>query len=238
MNLSQAIQYSRLKLLNDGATVKTERWQDIADPPSFHEVLNLSFSAQMSETVEDLQEQTQAWQPWCETHFKERISGIPYNPPPSTELWLKGNLDHTKNGQFSHTYPERMCPPGNCTGIRFQIGNVFDLIELLKKEPLTRQAYLPIWFPEDLYASTIGERVPCTLGWHFIIRDNKLYCYYPMRSCDALRHFHNDLYLANRLALWIRDQVNPDLEMGNITFHAVSFHVFTNDIYPLRMKVR
>src|SRR5690606_6346025 len=113
---------------------------------------------------------------------------------------------------FSHTYPERFWPKWagvedygmklrdfTHEGIRFLYGDYNDLIEVIKKDPTTRQAYLPIWFPEDLNAAINGQRVPCTLGYHFIIRRGYLHINYFIRSCDIIRHFKNDIYLACRL---------------------------------------
>src|SRR5918994_728289 len=68
-------------------------------------------------------------------------------------------------------------------GIRFMYGDLSDVVDLLIRNPLTRQAYLPIWFPEDTGAHH-RMRVPCTLGYHFMVRNNQLSCRYYMRSCD------------------------------------------------------
>jgi thymidylate synthase len=94
-----------------------------------------------------------------------------------------------------------------------------------------------MFFPEDLSAANKNKRIPCTLGWHFLVRDNKMHCQYPMRSCDALRHFHNDLYFANLLVLWMIEQVGVDLEPGAILFSATSFHCFENDVYALNKSL-
>jgi len=238
MNLTDAIKQARQSLLSWGKEVATERWQDVKDPPAFLEMLNLHLTADMAQDPLEASNLTSAWQPWASVHFAERVSGVPHNPPPSTALWLPGNEKHTSDGKFSHTYPERMASSGLHTGIRFEVGDLSHAVQLLKQEPMTRQCYIPIWFPEDLVAATKGERVPCTFGWHFIIRDSKMYCFYAMRSCDAYRHFHNDLYFANMLALWLRDQTGLDVEMGTLTFHAVSFHIFMNDKYGFERSIR
>jgi hypothetical protein len=50
-------------------------------------------------------------------------------------------------------------------GIRYNYGDLNDVVDLLARSPATRQAVLPVWFPEDTGA-VHGERVPCS---HFSI---------------------------------------------------------------------
>jgi hypothetical protein len=143
-----------------------------------------------------------------------------------------------------------------CTGrggIRFAYGDLADVVNLLVRSPLTRQAYLPIWFPEDTGA-VHGQRVPCTLGYHFMIRNGVLSCRYYMRSCDLIRHFADDVYLAARLTQWICTQWNmatysdyrgsdgspmdppgfKELTPGELIMHISSLHAFVGDMFQLR----
>lgn len=190
--------------------------------------------------------------PWADMHFAERVSGIPHNPPPSAASWpyaVRGHADHTDDaGTFDHTYPERFWPKfanvGNTrpngrqvfvphNGIRYEYGDLSNVVDLLVRSPMTRQAYLPVWFPEDTGA-VYGQRVPCTLGYHFMIRDGALSCRYFIRSCDILRHFVNDVYFAVRLTQWICDQVNAQrenvfFEPGHLSMFITSLHGFVGD---------
>jgi thymidylate synthase len=191
------------------------------NPPQFIEILNVSFESQIPNSVEEITNQCKPFLPWAEEHFNERVSGLPLNPPPSHERWLRDSDKSMKDGKFSHSYPERMYE------------NLFVLVELLKKDPLTRQAYLPIWSLEDGKMAFNNERVPCTFGWHWIYRNGSLHCFYPMRSCDAIRHFHNDVYFASRLTLWLIEKTGMKAIPGKLTFFAVSFHCFSNDRYTL-----
>ena len=150
---------------------------------------------------------------WADDHYLERVSGIPHNPAPSAASWpyaVRGNGDHTTaQGVYDHTYPERFWPKhaghnhggppsdvdmvcGGTPGIRFHYGDLNDVVDMLVRSPLTRQAYLPVWFPEDTGAVD-KQRVPCTLGYHFMIRDGRLTTRYYIRSCDAYRHMSNDI---------------------------------------------
>lgn len=191
--------------------------------------------------------------PWAEEHFRERVSGEPLNPPPSHVHWphtVRGNGDHTDGkGQFDHTYPERFWPryankgeefSEAHMGVRFEYGDLGDLVQLLVKSPQTRQAYLPVWFPEDTggHVRLEGARVPCSLGYHFLIRNNVLSCRYYLRSCDVRRHLHNDIYFAGRLMQWVLTEVSDrgdwNLIPGTLTTYISSLHSFVADDSWLR----
>jgi hypothetical protein len=194
--------------------------------------------------------------PWAEDHFLERVGGVPLNPPPSQAWWpfaQEGNEAFMRNGgKFSHTYPERFWPkfasvgetrpngrqvfvPHN--GIRFSYGDLNDVANRLIRNPLTRQAFLPVYFPEDNGAPD-GERVPCTLGYLFLVRNNQLHLTYYIRSCDFMRHFRDDVYMGMRLAHWMGAQIlegtGLDLDMGDMAMHIGSFHVFEGDLPMLK----
>ena len=231
--------YNLRKTLNDyGYAIVTERWQGDTKHPEFFETLHASEKFQMIPDYKKASEQLEATQPWADVHFDERVSGIPYNPPPSHTMWLKDTDKYLSDDEaFSHSYPERMwCDDRD--GIRFKWGNLDKAVELLKKEPTTRQCYIPIWFPEDITAACEGERVPCTFGWHFMVRDNIVHCAYHMRSCDVRRHLMNDLYFANRLAIWINEKAELNAEMGILHFSATSLHCFNVDKFWLNGVVK
>ena len=107
--------------------------------------------------------------------------------------------------------------------------NLLKHVNQLIKDRGTRQAYLPVFFPEDTGA-TKGQRVPCTLGYHFIVREDKLHVQYNMRSCEIYRHFTNDVYMAVRLAEWVKNQVDAELTLGQLTMNMVSLHGFVGDV--------
>ncbi len=242
---SDAIKWAKEKLLNHGYVVQTERWQGIASPDDMWETMNTSFQMFIPHTLEELREEIRPNLPWADDHFQERISGIPMNPPPSNEWWpfnQKKNEEFKKEEKFSHTYPERLWPkhaseiPNSVMeGIRYQYGDFGDVIDLLEREPFTRQAFLPMWFPEDT-GSVHGERVPCTLGYHFMRRGNHLHIVYYIRSCDYLRHFRDDIYMACRKLFWVLENLQDrdperwsDVLPGWYSMHITSLHCFNKE---------
>ena len=230
------------------------------------ELLNISFQVSLGGKT-DLSywaKDTECNQLWADEHFAERVGGEPLNPPPSYKNWPWGHsaekfLD--PQGQFDHTYPERFWPKragyplcskvgrlntadsdwnplgGYRRGIRFEYGDYNDLVEHLRADLLSRQAYLPIWFPED---GTCKGRKPCTLGQHFIRRFGHLHTTYYIRSCDFYRHYNDDCYLAVRLVIDLLERLRKldpanwnSVSLGMFTFHCVSLHLFQNDFRKL-----
>lgn len=237
-HLGEGLNNLRKRLRDHGYTIQSKSWQGTEDPPTFLEILHADLVAPMSNDIDKLSDMLGADQPWATLHFLERVGGEPLNPPPSHKIWLKNTDDYLSSPEaFSHSYPERMW--GNKgKGIRFDNANLDAAVELLKKEPDTRQCYIPMWFPEDLTAANQGERVPCSFGWHVMKRGDQLHCSYHMRSCDVVRHLHNDLYFANRLVLWLNEEANLGLDMGYLHFSSSSLHCFENDRYTLNKLIK
>ena len=243
--ISDAIKWTKECLIDYGRTVKTERWQGILSPDDMFEYLFHSFRAEIPTTTEELIKESSPNLPWADEHLEERVGGFPLNPPPSHVNWpfaQRGNEKFGGNTKFSHTYPERIWPKfasdepnSKMTGIRYEYGDLGDVIDLLQREPYTRQAFLPIWFPEDT-GSVHGERVPCTIGYHFIRRGDYLHAVYYIRSCDYIRHFKDDVYLACRKVQWILQKLKEkdydnwkNVIPGYLSMHITSLHCFNRE---------
>jgi hypothetical protein len=246
--------------------VKPSHWQgrNVSSKPDMetYELLNHSFALWLpDEDLTGYRDDIGPDVPWADDHFAERVCGYPLNPGKQWRLWRLGKpADDFRDadGRFNHNYMERIWPKfarkvppaeerpdgriGRAednphSGILYEYGDLYDVLQLLLREPLTRQAYLPIFFPED----TGGKgRCPCTLGWHFIRRDDRMHIVYPLRSCDVINHFRNDVYMAVRLLIWMleglrsRDPQNWDLVVpGTLTMHITSLHCFRGQIGQL-----
>lgn len=272
-NFERAIAWSHTRLREHGAHVAHSTWQglDMEDrgPEWDHfELMNLQISVPIPSTIEGATYDIDPNLPWAEDHFQERVGGSPLNPGDQYYRWPHWtDASHAvldEDGRFTHTYMERFWPkmanggrynelgPDTHQGIRFRYGDLNDLVAQLLNDPHTRQAYLPVFFPEDTGA-VHGGRVPCTLGYHFMMRAERLHCWYDIRSCDFLRHFRDDLYMAVRLTQWILGQLTvefeeakmsgprtmnlhntwTDVRPGMLHFSAHSLHVFMGDLYAL-----
>jgi thymidylate synthase len=240
-------------LVTNGTVEKAGTWQATDDYKDFNMLVkrNQYYIFSVPNTIHEMARKTRSDRDWANEHFEERVSGLPTNPGESYKNWpyntFKSLDDPYMDGkQFSHTYQERFWPKfagdtaedpreGQEQGIRYPLGDLGNLINQLKENNLTRQAYLPIFFPEDTGA-VHKERVPCTLGYLFNIYNNKLHCTYYIRSCDAFRHFRNDVYLAMRLMDHIRDHIDITIQLGDLHMHIAHFHIFENDQYALNKK--
>jgi len=258
LGFDSGIAYAKNKLVTEGKEVKTKTWHQVEISEPMWEVLDVGFKCTVGKkSIVTLQDEIKPNMPWAENHLSERVGGIPLNPGEEYKNWPFYKRDsemRTENGKFSHSYMERIWPKfaGKLNdedyskhvdwhiqknkGIRYNYGDLNDLIILLIKDPYTRQAYLPIWFPEDT-GSVNNQRVPCTLGYHFIMRDNKLHITYYIRSCDYLRHFRDDIYLAARLLQWVLEMLKIDnmkfwshVSPGDLNMYIVSLHIFKNEL--------
>lgn len=205
--------------------------------------------------------------PWADDHFLERVGGEPLNPGVQWANWpWASSADrHRTNERFNHTYMQRLWPKwahyatdvalpivngtrrqpdrkswkNPIPGLNWTYGDLEDLIALLVKEPFTRQAYIPLFFPEDTGWGD-GGRKPCTLGYQFLVRHEpdgpRLHVWYPLRSCDLVRHFPDDCYLTVRLLIWVLEQCRlrsnefwSRVLPGTYAMHMTSLHIFEND---------
>ncbi len=254
--------HSMRKAILDGIMLDRGEWQGKTDKP-FSRVLetyNVSFQVPVPKTIGQWADAVKPNLPWAEDHFQERVGGEPLNPGEEYKNWPyyeQEGEEHREGGQFSHTYMERFWPQyagrdqdsgliSSNRGIRFQYGDLATLVETLVSRPMTRQAYLPIWFPEDLAAIFDNERVPCTLGYHFLRRPHSdvdsLDITYFMRSCDFFRYLRDDVYMAGRLLQWVVDELHRrtltfhPAEEGTLTMHIVNLHVFADERIQLEKE--
>jgi hypothetical protein len=278
---------TQAQLLHRGKLVDTGHWQGVTteDRPDLQtvELLDVQWSCPIPHTSVHLREQIKPNFPWADDHFAERVSRDPSNPGEQYKNWpwWRGQKSVTnaviqgltpteresarvEDFKFTHTYQERYWPKqagsiGKPYGIRYDYGDLDDLVTLLLRRPYTRQAWLPIFFPEDTGAVHQG-RVPCTLGYQFMLRDHQLHMWYVIRSCDYIRHFRDDLYLSARQLLWVLDELRfrqdsepepfdhreytghegkgfwDDVVPGEFHFHCFSLHFHRGDEHLLERR--
>jgi len=155
----------------------------------------------------------------------ERFEDLDINPGKSylyrEEFW-KQYLNN--EGKFDYTYNERLHL--NSQWIK--------AIETLKLDKGNRQAIISIWNPsEDINYTNGIKRVPCSIYYHIIIRDDKVHLIYRMRSSDLVNHLPIDLYLATltleKALVDLRTRY-PELKAGYLFFSSDCLHVLHEDI--------
>lgn len=242
----QDVRAQMLSSLLNSKPINRQSWQTLnvsgSTAHDTYELRNVHLFYTVPDYSWELDQQIKPDQPWANEHFQERISGEPLNPAPSYQIWPhhNGSADrHVSEQVFSHTYPERFWPrwanadPGNGlppdvnTGIRYEYGDLAGVVEQLRRNPLTRQAVLPVWFPEDTGAT--DRRVPCSLAYHFMADDDgRLSVWYYLRACDFARHFSNDCYFAGRLLQWVCSRL-AGVRPGQLNLTISSLHLFRGD---------
>lgn len=180
--------------------------------------------------------------PWAESAEKSLNKSGMFNHNYMERLWprfaaksLKASktVEEFQDGhkQFQHSVGGYMSEPN--FGIWGEYGDLGTLVDKLAWDPSSRQIVIPLFFPEDTGAS---GRMPCTLLYQFIRRGDRLHIYYPLRSCDFIRHWSDDCYLAVRLLLWVLQECRKrnfrdwdNVEPGEYVMHMTSLHIFEND---------
>lgn len=250
-NFPEAMSEIKRDLGEMGSKVRTTTVQDksLADTGDYDTVELMNY---MYCVTNPRFEELKPVQPWADAEWRERkagAQGVPCNPGAAWQLRSENEGDNITwedyleiDGQprrthkdaaehrgevmklftnprqqhrvgFSYAYPERLS----------RMNQVDAVIEALRKDPMSRQAYVAMWNPED--SDRLGvRRVPCSLGWHFLFRDGALHVMYMMRSCEFSTHFQNDIYLAMRLQEHVAEEAR--LPRGRFSHFISSFHCY------------
>lgn len=137
------------------------------------------------------------------------LSGI---TDPDSLIYYNANFGSYKNdyGYFDGAYPERLA---------YWYRHIY---ELLKADPDSRQAVMTIYGPQDRHKS---KDIPCTVMFHFMIREGKLNMISYMRSNDVLWGFPYDTngfcFVQQAMAAML------GVEVGYYELHAGSLHIYT-----------
>lgn len=160
---------------------------------------------------------------WAHMEFNERIISLNedtmfgVNPGKAWKLrepyW--GQFIN-RDGEFDYSYSERY-------GMSLR-----NVIEALKKDILTRRAFLPVFDPGQDYQDELSRRIPCTIGYWFNYRNDRLNVTYLLRSSDFGEHFNYDIWLTTKLLEFMASQIG--VQAGTFTHWIGSFHVFGKDV--------
>lgn len=172
---------------------------------------------------------------WVEEELRERL----YNESVSQrinpgeawkirpELWAQFRGE---TGFFDYTYNERMrkafLKRNGSTNPQYT-DNLIEVIQKLKEDPDTRKAILPIFSIDDVQFIDGSRRIPCSMYYNFLIRDNKLHIIYHQRSADVITHIGNDVALSFKLMQWVAYQVG--VSQGYLYHTIDSLHCYRKD---------
>lgn len=127
---------------------------------------------------------------------------------------LDGIMDFCVGRGWDYTYHERIAP---------QIPRI---IQMLKQDGTTRQAFIDVRRPDDIYRTD----PPCLTSVFYMIRDGKLDCSVLFRSNDAVKATFMNAFALICLQKRIADKLG--VGVGTYTHRANSFHAYERD-WPL-----
>jgi len=166
---------------------------------------------------------------WCKAEFKERISGKVLNPGKAwkirMELWKEFLVNTVSGKRFDYTYSERIIVCNALLKIIYELNN----------NPDSRQCILTIWQPQDIVNIGGRARVPCSIYYQFMIRNNQLIIIYNQRSADVFAHFGNDIWLAWELGKYVAHHVG--VEFGYLVHNIASLHTYKKDWGSLKIAL-
>ena len=100
------------------------------------------------------------------------------------------------------------------------------IVELLKRDPDSRQAIICTWQPAALHTQT--KDVPCTMTWQFFIRNEKLELQVNMRSNDVWLGLPYDLFNFTMMQRVVAATLG--VEPGPYTHHVGSLHLYETNL--------
>jgi thymidylate synthase len=166
-------------------------------------------------------------QKWVDEEFLERIHssgtinpGIAWHLRP--EVWepiFSKDAKSRGDRRFDYTYNERF----------FEGNQLMRLINALQEDINSRRCVLQVYqWDKDIRGLEKLERVPCSVDYSWLYRDNQLNIFYHMRSCDFYEHFINDMNLAGKLNWWVASQVG--VKAGSLIVYINSLHAYKKDL--------
>lgn len=152
-------------------------------------------------------------------------------------LWyMSGESDVTAMQRFAPQYINYAEEDGKAYGaygsrLFSSFNKIAAAIEALREKPDTRRCFVSLWEPFDLvvgHGPSAKKDVPCTLGWTFLIRDDKLNMIVKMRSQDAWLGMPYDIFW-NCIAMHtIASELN--IELGMYVHQCDSIHVYEKNM--------
>jgi thymidylate synthase len=216
-------------LFEMGVTYESETVQDKKLEGKARDTMELfgyAYALKSDARVWDMVEYMKGNVKWIKAEIDERTMGScvpddvgPFNLNPGIawqcmpDFWKQ----YLRDGRFSYTYAERLT---------WQIPYV--LYEL-RHRPNSRHAVITMYDQhQDLMNWGGRDRVPCSMHYQFLIRNNKLHCIYSQRSCDFLKFFAADVAITLGLHRYIARGLNQTV--GDFTHFLGSVHAFKTDL--------
>lgn len=164
-----------------------------------------------------------------------------------TERWRKMNIGFAIVDALSHIMGDTKLQPllnfvpgfskfstngktiDGAYGERINTGDQMELaIKMLKENPQTRRAVISIYMGVVDLNGGGGLNTPCTLNFHFLVREGKLNMKVMMRSNDIILGLTNDIFTFTFLHEFV--SMKTGIPLGRYTHYASSLHLYTSDL--------
>lgn len=122
---------------------------------------------------------------------------------------------------LGHTYAKLIAGPGGRHDLQ-------DVIDLLKKEPLTKRAVVN-------FGIVPGGKVPCITAVQFLIREDAVQVFYFARGQDVFRKFYADALCLGRMGETIATALGKPL--GLMRGFIGSSHLYERDLPRIRETI-
>lgn len=163
---------------------------------------------------------------WAHAELQERLFGLPQQndcprrPLNPGDAWERRRTfwePFLRGGKFSYTYSERW---------QEQLDYIVDE---LHNRPNTRQALMTMYDRhQDMLNWGGRDRVPCSISYQFMRRDDALHVVYTQRSCDFVAFFPYDVFFTCKLLMFVAAQLG--IAVGTFTHFLGSLHAFAKDL--------
>lgn len=174
------------------------------------------------------------------------MSAEPSNPGPAYLERLRVWKEFLKeDGKFHYTYSERTVPQMSPVLERLAKDNdsrqciiqIFDALDRVSRRSGDGESLELRWElgQDQEMASGVG-RIPCSMYYQLMVRNNKVELIYTMRSCDLLTHFVIDFILALNLQAYAVEFLNEysgaatPYSIGKFTYFTGSLHAYRKDM--------
>lgn len=185
--------------------------KDPLDDYAIEEAYNFLYTHDMKKIHKD----------WVVGEFQERLH-IDGEINPGNAWMLRRNIWEeflNSDGTMDYTYNERY----------YSWRALSRIIENLKEDLHSRRCVLQIYqMDKDLQGVEKLKRVPCSLDYSWLYREDKLNIFYHMRSCDFYEHFLNDMILTAKLNEYVASQL--EIKPGELTVFINSLHAYQIDL--------
>ncbi len=206
---------------------RTVQDQRVQDDPDFQTIELTGYAYMLTDFNPDSLRDTLDYtgsinKEWVTAERIERLAGIksmaaPLNPGKAWEENEEFWMQYIRNGVFSYSYAERW---------QAQLPYI---IRELKMNPNTRQAVMTMYDRhEDMLNWGGQDRVPCSISYQFLLREDKLVLIYNQRSCDFVKFFASDVYLTVKLLQHVAFTIGK--EPGQFIHFLGSLHAFAGDL--------